>query len=101
MGVDLSTDEKVWKFADTIKKPFSNRDEIWPNRRRIRFRDMEKELLSLPLNPAISDRPLMVVQSELPNQEVHKRVKRLVANPPRFEVVIFDEDPEKQALGQQ
>lgn len=101
MEIDLSTDEKIWQFADAIKAPFELRDEIWANRRKVRFREMEPELSRLPLNPAISDKALMVVQSELPNQEVHKRVKRLVANPPKFEVVVYDEDPEKQALGQE
>jgi len=61
---------------------------------------MDRELKSLPLNPEISDQALMIHQSEAPNQEVHKRTKRLVANQPRFEVVLFDNDPNSIELGQ-
>src|SRR3990167_8106682 len=94
------TDEAVWKIRDTIKKEFAGRDTKWKDRRRIRFRQFDRELSSLPLNPAISDRALMVYQTEGPNQEAHKRTKRLMANPPRFEVVVYENNPEIQALGQ-
>jgi hypothetical protein len=42
----------------------------------------------------------MIYQSEVPNQEIHKRVKRLVANRTGFEWIVFDDDPETQRLGQ-
>ena len=61
---------------------------------------MEEQLKQLPLNPRVADTALMVHQSEVPNQEVHMRTKRLVANKPRFEVVVYDDEPDVQAIGQ-
>ncbi len=43
----------------------------------------------------------MVYQTEAPNQEIHKRVKRLVANKARFEIIVYDDDPNVQHLGQE
>ena len=62
---------------------------------------MDNELASLPLNPLVSDGALMIQQDESPNQEVHKRVKRLVANKPRFETVSFDDKPSVQRACQE
>ena len=62
---------------------------------------MHSQLAGLPLNNRIADTALMVHQSEVPNQEAHVRTKRLVANKPRFEVVIYDDNAETQALGQE
>ena len=100
MPLKLGTNEQLWGLVDHLKKPFAARDEKWANRRKIRYRQMEDDLAALPLNPTIQDKALMVHQTEMPNQEVHQRVKRLVANLPRFEVIVYDDDPDTQRLGQ-
>lgn len=100
MPLRFGTDTELWKLVDSLKKPFSERDRIWANRRKIRYRKMEAQLKALPLNPLLADTALLVFQTEAPNQEAHKRTKRLVANPPRFEVVIYADDPATQRLGQ-
>lgn len=100
MPFDLATYNDLWRLVDELRKPFRRRDQKWTDRRRIRYRRMEHQLRSLPLNPAIADHALMVYQSEVPNQEIHKRVKRLVANRTGFEWIVFDDDPETQRLGQ-
>ncbi len=100
MPLSLGSDNELWRLVDELKRPFGNRDSKWLQRRKIRFRQMEKELASLPLNPSISQTALMVYQTEVPNQEIHKRVKRLVANPARFEVIVYDDNPGIQRLGQ-
>lgn len=99
---DLSDAEigDLWKLRDTLFEQFRGRDTKWENRRKVRYRRMEGALKKLPLNPRISDSALMVHQTEIPNQDCHKRVKRLIANKPRFEVILFDSTPEAQSLGQ-
>lgn len=99
-GLKLKGYSDLWKLVDEIKKPFRQRDVKWKRRRDIRYRRLEAELIQLPLNPRVSDQALMVQQDESPNQEVHKRVKRLVANKPRFEVITYDDDPAAQRLAQ-
>jgi len=100
MPFNTATAQDVWKLRDELKKYFRTRDRKWGNRRDLRYRRMEKELRSLPLNPELGNTALMIHQSEEPNQEVHKRVKRLVANRPRFEVVLLDSDPKLQSIAQ-
>lgn len=100
MHLKLASDSDLWGLVDELKRGFSDRDNKWPARRLVRFRRMEDRLKTLPLNPRVSDTALMVHQSEVPNQEAHLRVKRLVANKPRFEVVIYEDDPKQQQLGQ-
>ena len=97
----LKSHSDLWKLVDELKLPFGERDTKWASRRKIRYRRMDEELRSLPLNPRIADTALMVHQSEVPNQEAHLRTKRLVANKPRFEVVIYDDKPSVQRLGQE
>jgi hypothetical protein len=87
---DLSVSE-LKKIVDRTKRTFSRRDEIWHNRRRVRFRQMEQELRSLPLSNRVGqNQALLIFQTEEVNQEVHRRVKRLIANKPRIEVVVYD-----------
>lgn len=101
--MSLSTPEKkeLWALRDALQKDFRNRDTKWEWRRRIRYRRMHSDLQQLPLSPLVSEHALLVHQSELPNQEAHKRTKRLVANPARFEIVILEEDPELRGIGQE
>ena len=99
-GLKLSSYSDLWHLVDDLKLPFAERDKVWKARRTVRFRRMDEELRSLPLNPRVSETALMIHQSEVPNQEAHVRTKRLVANKPRFEVVIYDDEPDIQALGQ-
>ena len=101
MPLKLKNNSELWKLVDSIKQSFSDRDEVWKNRRKVRYRRMEDDLKALPLNPRVADQALMVHQSEVPNQETHLRTKRLVANKPRFEVVIYDDEPSVQRLGQE
>lgn len=96
----LGRDEEVWALADTIWNTFEDRNIKYEHRRKVRYRQMGQRLASLPLNPRVQDTALMVYQSEVPNQECHQRVKRLVANPVRFEVIVFDDTPEMQRTGQ-
>ncbi len=96
----LGNDNEVWALADTIWEPFGDRNTRYAMRRKVRYRQMGQELSQLPLNPRVKDTALMVYQSEVPNQEAHQRVKRLVANPVRFEVIVFDDTPEAQRRGQ-
>jgi len=100
MPLTFGSDSDVWALVESLKRSFGKRDRMWAQRRRIRYRQMGRELESLPLNPRIKDTALMTYQSDVPNQETHKRVKRLVANPPRLEVVIYDDAPATQRLGQ-
>lgn len=95
------SDSAVWKLVDELKRPFGRRDSKWEKRRKVRYRLMEDDLRGLPVNPRVSDTALMVYQDEAPNQEVHRRVKRLIANKPHFEVVIYDDNPKNRTLGQQ
>ena len=101
MPLETATDSDLWKLADAIFAQFKNRDEVWKNRRNVRYRRMENDLRSLPLNSRVSNTALLVHQTELPNQDCHRRVKRLIANRPRFEVVLFDESATAQSMGQQ
>ncbi len=96
----LGNDNEVWALADKIWEPFRDRNTRYEHRRKVRYRQMGQELAQLPLNPRVKDTALMVYQSEVPNQEAHQRVKRLVANPVRFEVIVFDDTPESQRQGQ-
>jgi hypothetical protein len=92
--------ENLWKIRDALVKEYQRRDQVMQDRRDVRYRRMESELKALPLNDQIDDQALLVHQTEMPNQEVHKRVKRLVANKPRFEVVMKKSDPDMLELGQ-
>ncbi len=100
MTFDNKSDKELWELVEVLKRDFQERDILWDSRRKIRFRRQENDLLSLPLNPTISDTALLVYQSETPNQETHLRVKRLNANAVRFELVMFSSEPEDQSLGQ-
>jgi hypothetical protein len=42
----------------------------------------------------------MVMQSEEPNQDIHRRVKRLVANVPRIDTVIYSENEDDKQMSQ-
>lgn len=97
----LDSEKDVWKLLSEVKEGFGTRDTLWQARRKVRYREMDQELRGLPLSPRVADTALMVHQTEMPNQEIHKRCKRLVANAPRFEVVVFDDDPTTQRLGQE
>lgn len=84
---------ELQKIVKAVSKPFDARDDLYENRRKVRFRQMDKELKALPLsNRAGANQALLVFQTEEPNQEVHRRVKRLVANKPRIECIIYDSD---------
>ena len=85
----LDSQRDVLALLKELKEGYGTRDTMWQARRLVRFRKMEQQLKALPLSPRVADTALMVHQTEMPNQEIHKRVKRLVANPPRFEVVVF------------
>jgi hypothetical protein len=62
---------------------------------------MEDELKSLPLsNRAGSNKALMIHQTDEPNQEVHRRTKRLVANKVKINTVIYDTNEEHRQLAQ-
>ncbi len=91
----------IWNLREQLLKEYRGRDTLWDDRRKIRFREMGQSLRSMPLNPEVSDHALLVHQTEVPNDETHKRVKRLIANPPRFEVVLMSADPDIQGMGQQ
>jgi len=90
---------ELHKIVKAASRPFDSRNELYENRRKVRFRQMEKELKSLPLsNRAGANQALLVFQTEEPNQEVHRRVKRLVANKPRIECIVYgSSDEEKRA----
>lgn len=97
---DLSVSE-LEKIVKELKKPFGNRDTVWANRRKVVFRQMEAQLSQLPLSTrAGGNKALMVYQTEEPNQEAHRRVKRLIANVPRIDVVVYDEEPEVKETAQ-
>lgn len=95
----------VNQLLDLVKsteRSFDNQMRIWQNRRKIRFRDMERELLSLPLsNKAGVNGALMVYQTEEPNQEVHRRVNRLIANKERVDVIVYESDDGTKAQAQE
>lgn len=91
---------KLNDIVDSVWKTFDGRRTLWSDRRKVRFRKMDQDLLALPLSTrAGGQRALMVYQTEEPNQEVHRRVKRLIANKERIEVVIYatDSDTKEQA----
>lgn len=96
----IKNEGEAFAILDRLKKDFFDRDRKWEARRNIRYRRMENILKQLPLNSRVSDKALMVHQSEIPNQEAHKRTKRLVSNPAMFEVVLLSGDPTTQNLGQ-
>ena len=101
MSLSSPEQNELWELRDALRKDFRDRDTKWEWRRRIRYRRMHSDLQKLPLSPLVSEHSLLVHQSELPNQEAHKRTKRLVANPPRFEIVILESDPELRVIGQE
>jgi hypothetical protein len=101
MSLKNKTHGELWELIDELKEPFATRDTVWAARRKIRFRRMEDDLRALPLNPRVADTALMVHQSEVPNQEAHLRTKRLIANKPMFEIVLYSDDPDEQRLGQE
>ena len=100
MPLDNVSDSDIWKLRDSLFEQFESRNTKWAARRNVRYRRMEDDLRALPLNSRVSDTALMVHQTELPNQDCHRRVKRLIANRARFEVVLFDQSAEAQRLGQ-
>lgn len=94
--------EKLEKIVDAVAKPYATRDRKWRARRRVRYRDMDAELRSLPLSSrAGGNQALMIYQTEEPNQEVHRRVKRLIANKERVDVIVYDSDAETKEIAQQ
>ena len=94
-------DNEIWSLRDKLIKEYSERDRIWTNRRTIRYRRMDDALSKLPLNPRVQDTALMIYQTELPNQEAHKRTKRLIANKPGFEIVLLSTGEGFQKMGQE
>jgi len=96
-----ATDNEIWRLRDKLVKEYNKRDSLWANRRTIRYRRMDQSLSALPLNPRVRDTALMIYQTELPNQEAHKRTKRLIANKPGFEVVLLSTGQGFQQLGQE
>jgi|FLYL01.1.fsa_nt_gi hypothetical protein len=101
MNLREATVSDLLKLVKAVSKPFDNRDTIYDNRRKIRFRKMDAELRSLPLsNRAGTNQALLVFQTEEVNQEVHRRVKRLIANKPRIEVIVYDADEESKRRAQ-
>ncbi len=93
---------QILKVVKAVEDPFANRDSKWEKRRVIRFRRMDAELKQLPLSTrAGTNKALMIFQTEEPNQEVHRRTKRLVANKPRIEVIIYASDEATKALAQE
>lgn len=94
--------DQILKIVHAVEQPFTNRDRKWKHRRVVRFRQMEDELKQLPLSTrAGTNKALMVFQTEEPNQEAHRRTKRLVANKPRIEVIIYASDEPAKALAQE
>jgi hypothetical protein len=92
---------QIEKIVAAVMKGYEKRDRKWKARRRIRYRDMDQELRSLPLSTrAGGNTALMIYQTEEPNQEVHRRVKRLVANKERVDVIVYDSDSETKQLAQ-
>ena len=62
---------------------------------------MDAELRSLPLSTrAGGNTALMIYQTEEPNQEVHRRVKRLIANKERVDIIVYDRDVDTKKLAQ-
>lgn len=93
--------QRLLDVVDAVESPFKRRDTKWKDRRRIRYRQMEGELKQLPLSRrAGTNQALMVFQTEEPNQDAHRRTKRLIANKPRIEVIIFASDEEQKRLAQ-
>lgn len=95
------TEAEVWRLLSRLRDDFRGRNTKWEDRRNVRYRRMDNELRSLPLNPRISDKALLLQQSEMPNQEAHRRTKRLAANPPLYEVILFEGGPIEEALAQE
>ncbi|KKN82240.1 hypothetical protein LCGC14_0310530 [marine sediment metagenome] len=100
MPLDTASADELWRLRDTLVNQFENRTTKWRRRRDIRYRRMTQELKKLPLNSLVSDTALIVQQTELPNQDCHKRVKRLIANKPRFEIVLSSGNTSEQSMGQ-
>lgn len=101
MTLKNATDAELWALRDEITKDYETRDTLWDNRRQIRYRRMGPELEQLPLNPRVQDTALMVYQTELPNQEAHKRTKRLIANSAAYEIILLRSGPGLQTLAQE
>ncbi|KKN40287.1 hypothetical protein LCGC14_0734970 [marine sediment metagenome] len=101
MTLKNASDAELWKLRDEIKKDFITRDTLWDNRREIRYRRMGPALEALPLNSRVKDTALMVYQTEMPNQEAHKRTKRLIANKPQYEVILLRSGGGLQTLAQE
>jgi hypothetical protein len=91
----------IEQIVDQLWTDFDGRRTRWSDRRKVRFRQMDKELEALPLSTrAGGQKALMTYQTEEPNQEVHRRVKRLIANKERIEVVIYADDQETKDQAQ-
>ena len=89
-GLPISQIEEI---VSAVWEEFAGRRKKWGDRRKIRFRQMDRELGSLPLSTrAGGNKALMIYQTEEPNQEVHRRVKRLIANKERIEVITYAHD---------
>ena len=92
---------QLMKIVKAVEDPFKRRDEKWKHRRTVRYRQMESELKQLPLSTRGGrNQALMIFQTEEPNQEAHRRTKRLVANKPRIEVIIYASDEATKKLAQ-
>lgn len=92
---------QLLNVVDAVELPFKRRDTKWESRRKIRFRRMQDELGQLPLSRrAGMNKALMVFQTEEPNQDAHRRTKRLIANKPRIETIIFDSDEDMKQQAQ-
>ena len=92
---------KIEEIVKQVWDEFDGRRTKWSDRRTVRFRNMDQELGGLPLSTrAGGQKALMVYQTEEPNQEVHRRVKRLIANKARIEVVIYSSDEDTKQMAQ-
>jgi hypothetical protein len=96
----IDTAQEAEKLIENLKKPFQSRDKKWADRRKIVLRQMGRQLQQLPLSKKVGNKALMIQQTEVPNQEAHRRVKRLLSNKARFEVIVHDDDPDIQHEGQ-
>ena len=93
---------QLLKIVKAVEDPFKRRDSKWKHRRSVRYRQMDAELKQLPLSTRGGrNQALMIFQTEEPNQEAHRRPKRLVANKPRIEVIVYASDEETKTLAQE
>lgn len=92
---------KLNEIVNAVWDTFDGRRVLWNDRRKVRFRKMDQELGALPLSTrAGGQQALMIYQTEEPNQEVHRRVKRLIANKERIECIIYASDADTKQKAQ-